>query len=223
MVISMLNLLPMLVKLEEKDKRLLIALFILLIVIFVLIAYIANGIKALMRKYSKGIDGYMHDLCKNGLIKNPKDFRKQVIVRETKTLYLSTRWAFRVGLALTAVLLLYGLIARPSGNETIFAFYGEALDNLKINLEWPKGEFFGIKNFPIDWPVVSRWPSPKFNLASIVTYLTFIGYVYVGFVLVISNMKFIARLNRARVKSIEVFEKSLDNLNLESDGEVVNE
>ena len=49
----MFNMLPMLIQLTEKDKRLLIALFISLIVIFVLIAYIANGIKALMRKYSK--------------------------------------------------------------------------------------------------------------------------------------------------------------------------
>ena len=217
----MFNLLPMLVRLEEKDKRLLIALFILLIVIFVLIAYIANGIKALMRKYSKGIDGYMHDLCKSGLIKNPKDFRKQVFARETKTLYLSTRWAFRIGIVLTATLLLYGLIARPNGDGAVFAFYGEALNNLKIVLEWPKGEFFGIKNFPIDWPVVARWPSPKFNLASIVTYLTFIGYAYVGFVLITSTMKFISRLNRARIKSTEVFEKSLDNL--EIDEAIVNE
>ena len=84
----MFNFLPMLVKLEEKDKRLIIALFILLIVIFVLIAYIGNGIKALMRKYSKGIDGYMHDLCKNGFVKNPNEFRKQVYLRETRTLYL---------------------------------------------------------------------------------------------------------------------------------------
>lgn len=217
----MLNLLPMLIQLTEKDKRLLIALFILLIVVFVLIAYIVNGIKALMRKYSKGIDGYMHDLCKAGLVKNTKDFRKQVFKRETKTLYLSTRWAFRIGIVITAVLLVYGFVAKPSGSEAVFAFYGEALDNLRIQLDWPKGEFFGIKNFPVDWPTVGKWPSPEFNLASIITYLTFIGYIYVAFVLITANMKFIARLNRARVKSVDVFEKSLDNL--EIDGESVNE
>ena len=217
----MLSLLPMLIKLEEKDKRLLIALFILFIVLFVLIAYIANGIKALMRKYSKGIDGYMHTLCTNGMVKNPKEFRKQVCIRETKSLYLSTRWAFRIGIVLTAMLLVYGFVTKPSGGENVFAFYGEALSNLKVQLEWPRAEFFGIKNFPVDWPVVSHWPSPQFNLASIITYLTVIGYIYVGFVLIISTMKFIARLNRARVKSVGVFQKSLDNLTV--DGETTNE
>ena len=217
----MFNLLPMLVKLEEKDKRVLIALFILLIVVFVLIAYIGNGIRALMRRYSKGIDGYMHDLCTTGLVKNPKEFRKQVLKRETKTLYMATRWAFRIGLVITAILLAYGFIVKPSGDSGAFAFYGEALSNLKIHLEWPKGEFFGLHEFPIDWPIVTKWPSPEFNFASIITYSTFAGYIYVGFVLITSTMKFIARLNRARIKSVDVFSKSLDNLQM--DGETVNE
>ena len=217
----MFNMLPMLVKLEEKDKRLLIALFIIFIVLFVLIAYIANGIKALMRRYSKGIDGYMHDLCTHGVVKNPKEFRAQVFKRETKTLYIATRWAFRIGLGVSALLLAYGLVFKPSADGSAFGFYGEALSNLKINLEWPKGEFFGIKNFPIDWPVVAKWPTPEFNLSSIITYLTFIGYIYVGFVLITNTMKFIARLNRARVKSVEVFSKSLDNLQV--DPETINE
>lgn len=220
MVIYMLNMLPMLIQLTEKDKRLLIALFILLIVLFVLVAYIANGIKALMRRYAKGIDGYMHDLCKAGLVKNPKEFTEQVYKRETKELYLKTRWAYRIGIAITVVLLLYAFIARPSGDDT-FAFFGEAMSNLKIQLYWPKGEFFGINNFPVDWPVVAKWPSPEFNLKSIVTYACFIGYVYVGFVIAINTMKFIARLNRARIKSVDVFNKSLDDFQV--DGDEINE
>ena len=35
-----------------------------------------------MKKYSKGIDGYMHELCSAKLIDNPKDFRKQVFKTE---------------------------------------------------------------------------------------------------------------------------------------------
>ena len=210
------SLFPMLIQLTEKDKRLLIALFILLIVLFVLIAYIANGIKSLMRKYAKGIDGYMHDLCKAKLVKEPSEFRKQVYLRETKTLYLSTRWAFRIGIGITAILLVYGLIFKTN-DASVFAFFSEAIDNLKIKFDWPKGEFFGIKNFPIDWPVVSKWPTPKFNVDSIITYVSVIGYVYVSFMLFTSVLRFIARLNRGRVKSVDVFNKSLDNLDLDED------
>lgn len=217
----MFNLLPMLIQLTEKDKRLLIALFILLIVAFVLVAYIASGIKAIMRRYAKGIDGYMHDLCKAGLIKNPKEFREQVYKKETKVLYLKNRWAFRIGIVITALLMVYAFVFKPSGDGATFAFFTEAMDNLKLGLEWPRGEFFGFNNFPVDWPIVSKAPSPEFNLPSIVTYICVIGYIYVGFVLVTSTMAFIARLNRARVKSVDVFSKSLDNLDL--DGDMIDE
>lgn len=206
----MLNMLPMLIQLTEKDKRLLIALFILLIVLFVLVAYIASGIKGLMRKYGKGIDGYMHGLCEAKLVKTPQEFRKQVYIRETKTLYLRTRWAFRIGLSITAFLLLYAFIVEPTGDDR-FLFFSEAINNLKINFVWPKGEFFGIKNFPIDWPHVESWPSPKFNLPSIITYLSLIGYGYVLFNMFTSTLCFIGRMNRARVKSVDVFNKSLDD------------
>ena len=213
----MFNRLPMLIQLTERDKRLIIALFILLIVLFVLIAYIANGIKALMRKYSKGIDGYMHDLCKAGLVKNPKEFREQVYKRETKTLYLKTRWAFRIGLAITAAVLVYGFIAKAGGDESVLSFFGEAMNNLLIRFEWPRGEFFGMDNFIIGWPVIVKGMTPQFNLASIITYLSFIGYIYVAFVVITGTLRFIARLLRAKDKSIEVFEKSLDDLKVDGD------
>ena len=41
-----------LIQLTEKDKRLLVALFIALIILFVLIAYVGQGINVLMKKYS---------------------------------------------------------------------------------------------------------------------------------------------------------------------------
>ena len=214
----MFNMLPMLIQLTEKDKRLIVALFIILIIAFVLIAYIGQGIRAIMKKHGKGIDTYMYDLCRAGLIKTPKDFMKQVVKREIKVLYIKTRWAFRVGLSLTIVLLLFGFIFKPSGEgQPIFAFYGQALDDLRIILDWPRGEFFGIENFIVDWPTVARWPSPEFSFASIITYLCTIGYGYVVVVLFIYVTGFIGKLLRAKDKSTEVFTKDLDGLKVDLD------
>lgn len=214
----MLNMLPMLIQLTEKDKRLIVALFIILIIAFVLIAYIGQGIRAIMKKHGKGIDTYMYDLCKAGLIKTPKDFFFQVVKREIKVLYIKTRWAFRSGLVATVVLLLFAFIAKPSGEGApVFAFYGEALDNLRIVLEWPRGEFFGIQNFIVDWPTVARWPVPQFNFASIITYASAIVYGYVAIVLFIYVTGFIGKLLRAKDKSTEVFRKDLDNLTVDLD------
>ena len=100
------NYVNFLIQLTEKDKRILIALCIILILLFVLIAYIGQGIKALMKKYAKGIDGYMYELCNAKLVTNAKEFRAQVFKKESRVLYSSTRWIFRIFFLFTIVRLL---------------------------------------------------------------------------------------------------------------------
>lgn len=201
-----------LVQLTEKDKRLLVALFIALIIVFVLIAYIGQGIKALMKRYSKGIDGYMHELCSAKLVTTPKQFRMQVLKKESKVLYASTRWVFRVFIVFTTAFIIYTCVAKPSGDgSNLFKYFGDSVKGLFIDLNWPRGEFFGIKNFPVDWPYVARGVEIKFTLPCIISYLTFIAWIFTFFGLFTSTLRFIARINRARVKSTEVFSRSLDN------------
>lgn len=209
--------LDFLIQLTEKDKRIIVALFILLILIFVLVAYVAQGIKALMKNYAKGIDGYMHELCSAKLVDNPKDFKKQVFKKESKVLYQKTRWVFRVFILSTVGFVIYTLIAKPGGDANPFGYVGESLNSLLINFDFPKGEFFGIKNFPIDWPYVASWPSPKFDIPSIVSYVMLIVWVVTLICVFTSTLRFIARINRARVKSTEVFTRSLDDANFNGD------
>jgi len=208
-----MNYINFLVQLTEKDKRLLIALFIILILLFVLIAYIGQGIKALMCKYAKGIDGYMHELCSAKLVTTPQEFKKQVFAKETKVLYCKTRWVFRIFIVFMVAFITYTLIAKPSGDGALFAYVGDNIKDLFIDFEWPKGEFFGIKNFPIDWPYIAKGPSPTFTVPSIVSYVMFIVWIITFFGLFTSTLRFIARINRARVKSSQVFTRSLDDVN----------
>ena len=209
----MSNYINFLVQLTERDKRLLIALFIILIILFVVVAYIGQGIRALMKNYAKDIDGYMHELCSAKLVDNPKDFRKQVFLRETKTLYRNTRWVFRVFVVAMIAFVTYTLIAKPGGANTPFAYVGDNIKDLWFDFNWPKGEFFGIKKFPIDWPYLAHTPSVKFTFPSIVSYIMLIVWIATVACLFGSTLRFIARLNRARVKSVEVFSRSLDDAN----------
>lgn len=201
-----------LIQLTEKDKRLLVALFIVLIVVFVLIAYIAQGVKALMKRYGKGIDAYMHDLCKAKLVTTPSEFRVQVFKKETKVLYKNTRWVFRVFIVFMIAFITYTLIAKPGGDASPFAYVRGYISNLFFDFEWPKSEFFGIKNFPVDWPYVANGPVVEFSLPAIVSYVMLLVWIFTFFGLFTSTLKFIARMNRARVKSSEVFTKSLDDV-----------
>ena len=205
-----MNYVNFLIQLTEKDKRILIALFIVLILVFVLVAYIGQGIKNLMKRYSKGIDGYMHELCSAKLVNTPSEFRKQVFKKETKVLYKNTRWVFRIFIIGTVGFILYSVIAKPSGDGTTVAYFGENIKNLFIDFDWPKGEFFGIKNFPVDWPYVAKMPSPEFTVPAVVSYIILFVWIFTFFGLFTSTLKFIARFHRARVKSDEVFSRSLD-------------
>ena len=206
-----MNYINFLIQLTERDKRLLIALFIILIVVFVLIAYVGHGVKNLMKKYGQGIDGYMHDLCKAKLVTNPGDFRREVFKKETKVLYKNTRWVFRVFIVFIAGVIAYTLIVKPSGSGSSFAYIGENIKDLFIKVKIPTGEFFGVKKFPIDWPYISKLPSPKFTVDSVISYLLLFVFVFTFCGLFTSTLKFIARLNRAKIKSREVFTRSLDD------------
>ncbi len=206
-----------LIQLTEKDKRILIALCIVLILVFVLIAYIGQGIKSLMGKYAKGIDGYMHDLCSAKLVTTPREFRKEVFKKETKVLYKRTRWVLRVFIVCMVGFLIYTFVAKPSGEDNLFGYVGESIKTVFIDFDWPRGEFFGIKNFPIDWPYVAKWPDPAFTIPAIISYVMFIVWIFTFFGLFTSVLCFIARMNRARVKSVEVFTRSLDNANFVED------
>jgi hypothetical protein len=118
-----------------------------------------------------------------------------------------------VFLVCTVGFIVYSLVSRPGGETTPFAYFSESINNLFIDFEWPKGEFFGIKNFPIDWPYVTKVSSPEFTLPAIVSYVMLIVWIVTLLSIFTSTLRFIARLNRARVKSVEVFSKSLDNAN----------
>lgn len=206
-----------LIQLTEKDKRIIIALAIILIVLFVLIAYIGNGIKALMKRYEKGIDDYMSKLCEAKLVTNPKQFYAQVVNKESRRLYFSTRWLFRIFLLVAAGFIVYAINLNPSGEgNPTFAFAFESLKNIKIVFEVPTGSFFFFENFPIDFPRIVEWPHPEFNLPSITTYIMLVVSIVSFFGVANSTLKFMARLSRARKKSVEVFTKSLDDVNFAS-------
>lgn len=207
------NYINFLIQLTEKDKRVLIALFIILILIFVLIAYIGQGVKNLMKRYSRGIDGYMHELCKAKLVNDPREFRIQVYKKETKLLYERTRWIFRVFIVFTVAFIAYSLIVRPGGGSAPFAYVGENIRMLFFDLDCPKEEFFGIKNFPVDWPYIARKPSPSFTLPAIVSYIMLIVWVATFIGVFTSTLRFIACIDRGRRKSVEVFSRSLDDAN----------
>lgn len=204
-----------LISLSEKDKRFLIALVIVFIVFFVLIAYIAKLVRHLSRKYGREVDNYMYDLCYYKVITNPKAFKKYVFKKEKINIYYRTRWFIRAFVIATALFLLYACWIRPKGaGEKTFAFAKEALDALKIEFSgWPKAKFFGLK-IPNAFPHIVKKPEPLMTFSGITTYIYALICLAFACCLLHSAFVFMARMKRARTAADEVFTKKLDNLSM---------
>lgn len=63
-------------KLSETDKRLLIAVFLLLILVFLIFGLLYDSIKAIMDKQGKRVDSMMNLIVGSGLIVSRKQFKK---------------------------------------------------------------------------------------------------------------------------------------------------
>ena len=92
----MLNHPQVLVSLSESEKRVLLILFIVLTAAFLLFGLLVKGIKMWAEGKGKAVDGYMYDFVKFGIIKTPSEFRRYVLKRETRYLYLNSRWMLRI-------------------------------------------------------------------------------------------------------------------------------
>ena len=64
-----------LIKLSESDKRVLIALCLVLIILLVLIGYLVKLIKHVLNKKADFVDNSMYDLLDAEVILNKKHFR----------------------------------------------------------------------------------------------------------------------------------------------------
>lgn len=206
---------PFLIHFDEKDKRFIIALLIVFIVFFVIVAYVVKLLRYLFKRYGRGVDAYMYDMCYYKVITNPKDFTAYVHRRERRETYYRSRWAVRIGLLATLLFVLYAFWWHaPASGGAALDFAKEALDAVKIKFSgWPKEKFFGIK-IPNAFPHVTHKPKPIMNFPSIVAYIytlimigIFVRLIHCGFVLA-------ARLRRARTGADDAFTKKLENLSM---------
>lgn len=202
----MLNHPQLLVSLSESEKRVLLILFIVLTAAFLLFGLLVKGIRTWADGKGKAVDGYMYDFVKFGIIKTPSEFRKYVLKRETRFLYLNSRWMLRV-LILSSVLFVLFVENFLDGN------YQEPLNILERLLpvfDWPKTEIFGMQ-IVSDWPTLIREPSAELTLKGYVTYVYALIVLYSLFKFMRVILIFDARIARSNKTSNTAFGKNLED------------
>lgn len=199
-----------LIKLSESDKRVLIALCLVLIIILVLIGYLVKLIKYILRKKADFVDNSMYDLLDANVILNKKHFRKVSWEKNRRKFYFEARIPMFFILFSLFLIFLYMCV------------YGFNIDfiiknnnDLSFKLDWSNtGEL--LLGFI---PVLARWPKitkyPVFHFNRIDSYLTYIFdlcliYGIIHFLICVSF--FIARNIRTITVSSEYFKKDLKKL-----------
>ena len=202
----MLNYPQLLVSLSENEKRVLLILFIVLTSAFLLFGLLIKGISAWARSKGKAVDGYMYDFVKFRVIKTPAEFRHYVFKRETRYLYLNSRWMIRILIVSSVLFVLYV-------ENVLNGDYFEPLrilEDLLPILDWPKTEIFGMQIIS-DWPTLVKAPEAELTLTGYITYIYALILLYSLFKFIHDILIFNARLSRSNKTSNSAFGKNLED------------
>ena len=202
----MLNYPQLLVSLSENEKRILLILFIVLTSAFLLFGLLIKGISAWAKSKGKAVDGYMYDFVKFRVIKTPAEFRRYVFKRETRYLYLNSRWMIRILIASSVIFVLYV-------ENVLNGDYFEPLrilEDLLPILDWPKTEIFGMQIIS-DWPTLVKAPEAELTLKGYITYIYALILIYSLFKFIHDILIFNARLSRSNKTSNSAFGKNLED------------
>lgn len=206
------------IKLSEADKRLIIAVFLLVLIVFLIFGLIYDSIKLIMVKQGKRIDALMNLPVSAGLIMSRKQFRKIAHYKNDVYFYKGSR-RYVLILTIAAILhvayfLLMTYVAQTPLNiwdtQTGFA-------TILPTFDWANMEtsvFFGI-TLPSNWPPIINRPHfevlaigsyvivPLYITCMIGGFLTILGYLSRTIrIYTLSNMLFSADLSETRIHDL---------------------
>lgn len=201
-----------LIALTENDKRVLIALGLLLILVFVLVGYIGLLVERTMKRQAKKVGVMMHDVVAAKVITNSRAFIKFGRKKNNRLFFKQAYIPFLILLFALFIYILYGAITRNWGLK-IFDYKKEGFCTLlflwdftdpKIYVPW-----FGIK-------IIGNWPpilnTPHFEGAAWASYLI-VPSIFAGFGwLFVVVQAHISRAFRIKKLAKTIFSPTLDNI-----------
>lgn len=183
-----------LVKLSETDKRLIIAIFLIVILLLLIIGLIYDSVKALMDRQGRRMDSLMNLVVSAGLIMSKKQFKKIASYKNDVEFYKGFSRILLVGVIAGFIHLVYFLIME-------YAFHlphniwdtNTGIGTLFYTFDWanmPRNTFFGME-LPSDWPAILN--RPHFVVEALGSYIVAPLYIIT---LVISFFIILAYLSR---------------------------
>ena len=201
-----------LISLSDKDKRVILIFFLLLIVLIAFIAVIGAIITRVMKWQGKRMDDLTHDVVVTNVVNNKKDFLRYARIKNYYT-FVKQSWKPLAVLFITAMVLIihnsvtgwdYDLLDfEKTGFNTLFFVWDFSDPNIFHS-------FFGIKLLS-DWPPIINYP--HFSTEAWASYIFFFGMMIGGCWYLITLQCVIARTIRMYQLYYDLYRKSLDGFN----------
>lgn len=203
---------PLLIKLTEEDTRILIAIFIIVLLIFVIISFIGSLVRRTMKFQGKDLDTAMHDLVSTGVVDTPRYFRRIAVKKNNRLLFKQMRWPILLLFLSVTFLIIYLSWIENYNLSFLFDYQSKGISTLFFIFDWPNQPhalFYGI-NLPSGWPPVLN--TPHFEWAAWPSYV-FTPLFTVGAIwFLVATQAYIARTWRLLVMSKAVFRKNLETV-----------
>lgn len=201
-----------LVQLTENDKRIIIALCLVIILVFVLIGLIGSLIIRTMKWQGKKCDTLVSDVVTNHIVANPSQLRKYAHKKNVRH-FIKQAWLPIVIMIVGALVLIAHNIIKNNWAYNPFNLddgFGTLLFIWDFQDPDSYAEIFGVK-------VLAKWPplmnQPHFVLDALYSYIS-LPLMGVGALwYLVAAQAWLARTIRAWKLSKQVFEKSLDGFN----------
>ena len=205
----------LLVKLSETEKRVIFALIILVVLVFVLIALIGSLIVKTMKYQGKKMDTLVSDVLTTRVITTRKKFLPYARKKNRQLYFKQSIVPIIIMFVAATILIVYDIINKNFAYNpfNITNGFGTLIYTFDFKDPAIYKEFFGVKIIA-DWPTVVNHPHFVWE--------AWAGYLFVPLAIVggvwylIVTQAFIARMWRMRKLSRQVFEKPLDNFNQNS-------
>ena len=199
-----------LLSLSENDKRLIFALLIVLILVFVLIGYIGFLITKVMKWQGKKLDTLVADPVVTRVITTKRHFISYARKKNWRLFFKQSAFAILILIIGAATLLIRDAIMRDFAYN-VFDYQKTGFNTLLF--VWDFSDCIkrdGI-SLILNWPVLVN--TPHFSLDAIVSYVFMTSMIVGGIWYLIALQSLIARTIRMYTVSTKAFEKTLDGFN----------
>lgn len=209
-----------LIALSENDKRLIIALIIIFILLFIIVGYLGLLIKKIMKMQGEKADKMMHDVVISKVVITPKHFKRLGFKKNNAMLFKEAKIPMLI-MFLSALALGIYYLSTQNLDLDIFRFNNgtENVGGTGFNTIMFLWDFSDPNSYTtvFGFTVLAKWPPlinvPHFSVDAIISYIIVPGFLVGGTWFLINTQAFMARGFRLLKLSRTIFSQSLEHYN----------